>query len=57
MEIKTDLTETLVALDYFLGQFYDYNHDSSMTTIKFSLDGFTEAINETDPVEKVVLRV
>jgi len=43
-EIKTDLTETLVALDYFLGQFYDYNHDSSMTTIKFSLDGFTEAL-------------
>lgn len=41
---KTDLTEELVNLDYFLGQFYDYSHDSGMTSIKFGLDGFTEAL-------------
>lgn len=44
LETKADLTEHLVTLDYFSGQFYDYNHDAGMTTIKFSLDGFTEAL-------------
>lgn len=41
---KRDLTEQLVSLDDFLVQFYGYNYSNSMTTIKFGLDGFTEAL-------------
>ncbi|MEO8401690.1 MAG: S1C family serine protease [Gammaproteobacteria bacterium] len=42
--VKSDVTETLVTFDYFLGQFYGYEHRPGMTTIKFDLDGFTEAL-------------
>lgn len=40
---KQDQTENYIRADYFLGQFYHYNDQSEMTTIKFDLDGFTEA--------------
>jgi hypothetical protein len=40
---KQDQTETLIRANYFLGQFYHYSEQSDMTTIKFDLDGFTEA--------------
>jgi len=40
---KQDQTETFIRADYFLGQFYHYSDQSDMTTIKFDLDGFTEA--------------
>lgn len=42
--VDKDITESLVRSDNFLGQFYNYNHDSSMATITFGLDGFTEAL-------------
>jgi len=41
---KQDQTEVFIRADYFLGQFYHYNDQSDMTTIKFELDGFTEAL-------------
>ncbi len=39
-----DLTKRLVDGDDFLGQFHGYNENSTMTTITFKLDGFTEAL-------------
>jgi len=42
--LKDDLTEKLVTSEYFIGQFYNYSHQPGMTTIKFGLDGFTEAL-------------
>jgi serine protease Do len=41
---NNDITESLVNLDNFLGQFYNYGSKPGMTSIKFSLDGFTEAL-------------
>lgn len=41
--VNKPLTEDLISLDYFLGQFYHYTDSSGMTTIKFGLSGFTEA--------------
>lgn len=35
--------ELLIQADYFLGSFYNYNGHSDMSTIKFNLNGFTEA--------------
>lgn len=37
-------TEYFIRADYFLGQFYHFNEQPGMTTIKFDLDGFTEAL-------------
>jgi serine protease Do len=48
--VKNDLTENLVTSDYFLGQFYDYDHQQDITTIKFGLDGFTEALAEYNKI-------
>lgn len=41
-----EITEELIALDYFLGQFYRHTQEDGMTTIKFGLSGFTEAYGE-----------
>lgn len=41
---KHDITQQLIELDNFLGQFYNYSQSSGMTTITFDLDGFTEAL-------------
>jgi len=39
-----DLTEKLIVLNNFIGQFYKYNYDSGMTSITFGLNEFTEAL-------------
>jgi serine protease Do len=41
--LSGDITEELIELDYFVGQFYGYTQAEGMTTIKFGLTGFTEA--------------
>lgn len=41
--LSGEITEELIELDYFLGQFYGYTQSEGMTTIKFGLIGFTEA--------------
>jgi hypothetical protein len=41
---KGDITEDLITLNYFIGQFYGYGNSSGMTSITFDLDGFTEAL-------------
>ncbi len=43
--VNKDLTEKLIVDDYFLIQLYQYRGQSGMTTIKFNLDGFTEALS------------
>lgn len=42
--LSGEITEELLELDYFVGQFYGYTHSEGMTTIKFGLTGFTEAL-------------
>lgn len=41
--LEEPITENLIDLNYFLGQFYHYTQSDGMTTIKFGLNGFTEA--------------
>ena len=42
--LTKDMTEDLIKLDGFLGQFYHHSQPNGMTTIKFGLNGFTEAL-------------
>jgi len=42
--LSSDITKELIELDYFLGQFYGYTQPEGMTTVKFGLTGFTEAL-------------
>ncbi len=41
--LSREITEELIELDDFLGQFYGYTQSGGMTTVKFGLTGFTEA--------------
>lgn len=42
--LNEDITEKLIELDYFLAQFFGYTQTEGMTTVKFGLMGFTEAL-------------
>jgi serine protease Do len=42
--MKEDITQSLIVDDDFSIQFYQYRSQPGMTTVRFALDGFTEAL-------------
>lgn len=42
--MKEDITQNLIEDDNFFIQFYQFRSQPGMTTVRFDLDGFTEAL-------------
>lgn len=42
--VTEPMTRALIELDYFTGNFYNHTQPNGMTSIKFGLSGFTEAL-------------